>query len=246
MTSFSNLRAAGFNSSLAASSAATSSGYSVARSVPRRPASLTDQQAENIVGDTDPADHSEFAHATAWALLGVPSGDFTLETVRRIQEASRLEGADLVAATWLRSPAFTLPGALWRLYLIHQWHELNAALVEERYDTGCEVILADAEFSAPDSLEVRLAVNLPSLRETLHAIAAVFAGYANEELLVPVLDSASRLLHVLAAGVGASAAWITDPRDPLAFPVTVRPRALIRTATELERATMEAKSGRLE
>lgn len=244
MTSSSTPRATSF-SSLAAS-AATSSRYFVARSVPRRPASLNGQQAENIVGDTDPADHSEFAHATAWALLGVPSGDFTLETVRRIQASSRIEGVDLVAATWSRSPAFTLPGALWRLYLIHQWHELNVTLVEERYDAGCEVILADAEFFAPDSLEVRLAASMPSLRETLHAIAAVFAGYANEEFLVPVLDAASRLLHVLAAGVGASAAWITDSRDPLAFPVTVRPRALILTATELERATMEAKRGRLE
>lgn len=226
----------------------------------RRPAMLTAQRAADIVGDADPAEHSELAHSTAWALMGVATAEatgphfadsprrepFDQETMERLREAVRADGVDLVAGTWSRSPAFTLPGALWRLYLLYQWHQLNEPVVEGHYETGVEVLEADAEFSAADSMEAQLAADMPSLQQVLAAVAATLNGYVDEDGLSVVLEAASRLLRVIAAGVGASATWITDKNDALAYPVTLRERALLVTADELVEAAHQARQGTLE
>ncbi len=209
---------------------------------PRRPARLFPQVAENVVGESDPAEQSEFAHATAWALLGVVNGRFDRETICRIQETCRLDGLDLVAETWSKSPAFTLPGSLWRLYLLRQWQQINPTLVEQRYLDGVEVLQADAEFVDPYSLEAELAQNPPSLTEILRQIDFVFNGYADREFLESVLRGSAKLLRVLAAGVGHSAAWITRVDDPLAFPVTLRARSLLVTADELAESARRARA----
>ena len=91
----------------------------------RRPASLDQEEAEDIVGDEDPAAESEIAHTTAWALMGVPSGDFDEKATEKLRQSVRSEGVDIIAAAWARSPGFTLPGALWRIYLLCQCHQMN-------------------------------------------------------------------------------------------------------------------------
>ena len=50
---------------------------------------------------------------------------------------------------------------------------------------------------------------------------------------------------VLAAGAAHGPEWITDDNDTLAFPVTVRPSALLDTARELDEAARAAEAGTL-
>ena len=52
-------------------------------------------------------------------------------TVSRLRETVRTSGVDTIAHVWSRSPEFTLPGALWRVYLLHEWYHRDPLLVAE-------------------------------------------------------------------------------------------------------------------
>ncbi len=203
----------------------------------RRPAMLDPEQAEEIIGDEDPSVESDMAHATAWALMGVPAGGFTEEDVDKAVDAVREQGADIVAAFWTRSPEFTLPGAFWRIYLLWQWHELNPDVVEERYGEGVRAMEARG-VGGPESV--------PNLEETLKGVQGVLFGYATEEDLAPVFESAAQVMRVMAAGVRFGPEWVTQDDHQLAHPVTRRPQALLETANELDQSALDARAGTLE
>lgn len=71
---------------------------------------------ENWSGQGDPAEISELAHETAAAVLARLSGseEALNDAIRYIDE----EGIDELAELWEFAPASSLPGALWRLYVI--------------------------------------------------------------------------------------------------------------------------------
>ncbi len=202
----------------------------------RRPARLDSEEAQNIVGDQDPAIGSELAHATALALMGVPSGDFDEEALGRLREAIQQEGVDIVAPAWDMSPDFTLPGALWRLYLVLQWHEIDPKVVQFRYAEG----LKQVEISG-----VVDPYGTPDLDMTLRAVSGVMAGAATLEDLPPILESSAALLRLLAAGSKYGSEWITQDDHELATRVTRRPEALLATAGELDESARQARMGQL-
>lgn len=203
----------------------------------RRPAMLSPEEAEEIVGDVDPADEAEVAHTSAWALMGVPNADFDADAVAHLRDTVREKGVDIVANLWDRSPDFTLPGALWRLYLLWQWHQMDAQVLQERYDEGVAVLRKEH----PEELK-----GVAPLAETIRAIEGVLAGYATEDELAPVLESAALTMRVMAAGITYGPAWITEDKHQLAHPVTRRPYALLDTAKELEESARQARAGTLD
>ncbi len=201
----------------------------------RRPAMLDPQQAEDIVGDVDPAEEVEIAHTSAWALLGVPEGDFDQEHVERLRAAVHTSGVDVVAGFWDRSSENTLAGALWRIYLLWQWNQLNPAVVQQRYEEGVAALTERGE----------LPEELPGLREVIMATGAVLAGVANEDQLAPVFEAAALTMDVMAAGVAWGPLWIDSDEHELAHPVTRRPLALVDTARELRESARRAHQGTL-
>ncbi len=97
----------------------------------RRPAELFDR----LFAAEDPAEVSRVAHTTAQALLSRVREDPTADVVERLVSFTDEHGIDDLAELWSRSPAKTLPGALWRLYLLQLMiHDdpLTAALLYER------------------------------------------------------------------------------------------------------------------
>lgn len=201
-----------------------------------RPASLDQQEAETIVGDEDPAAESEIAHTTAWALLGVPNADFDEKAVETLQASVRQEGVDIIAAAWSRSPDFTLPGALWRLYLLWQWHQMNPQVLQDRYTEGVEAMKRQG---------VEVTDPLP-LDEILLAVEGVLTGYATEDELAPVLEAAAQAMRIMAMGVTFGPEWITEEGHVLAHTVTRRPQALVETARELDESARQAAQGTLD
>jgi hypothetical protein len=97
----------------------------------RRPAELFDR----LFAAEDPAEVSRVAHATAQALLTRVREAPAADVVDRLVAFTDEHGIDDIAELWSRSPAKSLPGALWRLYLlqlmIHDDPE-TAALTYER------------------------------------------------------------------------------------------------------------------
>lgn len=198
----------------------------------RRPAQLGPIQAEEIEGDVDPAEQAELAHVTAWALMGVPTDDFDQEHVDRLLAAVRTEGVDVVASFWDRAAAFTLAGALWRLYLLWQWNQMDPEGLHTRYDRGKAAMN-------------HLAENSPDLNQVLSATGAVLAGVASEDQIAPVLESAAEVMRIMATDAAGGSAWVQAEDDGLAHPVTLRAEALLATAAELSESARQARRGTL-
>lgn len=97
----------------------------------RRPAELFDR----LYSADDPAEVSRVAHSTAQALLSRVRDDPSADVVERLVDFTAHYGIDDIAELWSRAPARSLPGALWRLYLLQLMiHDdpQTAALLYER------------------------------------------------------------------------------------------------------------------
>ena len=204
---------------------------------PRRPAMLDPQDADYIIGDQDPAEGSALAHTSAWALLGVGDEEFGPEAVERLRDSVRADGTDIVADMWARSPEFTLPGALWRLYLLTEWYHRDTEQVDARFAEGR---------IAPVIPGLEAPVDIPDLGALIDEVDALLRGERTDDDLEPIIAQSSRVMRVLAAGETFGAAWIQDADDDLAHPVTTRREALLRTADELAEAARQAEVGTLD
>lgn len=216
------------------------------RDRPRRPAILDPQDAEQIWGDSDPALTSEAAHATANAVLYGPShlsADEPLaERVGRIIDA---EGLDEIAGLWSRSPATTLPGALWRLYLLRAWLERDPETITMRFRAGTgETAPAAVREPADDDATPRDAVLAPQPGVLDERLANLFTGTSEIEL-ADLLEQSAAFLRVLADGASSELGWRTHDEEA-ARPVTGRTGALSATAGELREAAVRARAGRLD
>ncbi|WP_136192948.1 MULTISPECIES: hypothetical protein [Actinomyces] len=223
-----------------------------------RPARLDPEAAENIEGGVDTAVASELAHRAAQALVGgFPDedvdADASVERITRdgVVAAVATHGVDAVAELWADSPATTLPGALWRLFLVREWIRRDLELVERRYATVVDLAAAASEPEGAAALArldaaLKDARRVPSPQQVRAAIDDVLAGRRDGSVpaLAPVLTVTAGFLRALAAG--SSPTWIDDDADELAHRVTRRDSALLATAEELADAAKRAGAGLLE
>ena len=201
---------------------------------PRRPAMLDAEQAENIPGAEDGARSSEVAHLVAQTLVGIEKDSD--QNVQHLRELLESGGVDTVSELWFALPANTLPGTLWRLYLVYQWYLRDPDLVNERFQQGLSAL--EIGKAAPVERSEK------SVSTLMAELAALWQAKTSITGLEPLLDKVADFLHVLASGV--SAEWIKDARDELADPVTLRPQALLQTASDLKLSARIAKANRLD
>ncbi|AMD87297.1 hypothetical protein AXF14_06490 [Actinomyces radicidentis] len=219
-----------------------------------RPARLDPEVAENLEGAADTAVSSEVAHRAAQALVGgfpgvdadvAPDGTPDPITREGVVRAVAAQGVDDVAELWADSPATTLPGTLWRLFLVREWIRRDPALIERRYATVVE--LGD-DAAAAARLESALAdaTPAPAPDQVRAALDDVLGGRLEGSVtaLAPVLRVSAGFLRALS--VGSSAVWIEDDADELADRVTRRELALTATAEELDEAARRAAAGLLD
>ncbi|HLV05052.1 hypothetical protein [uncultured Georgenia sp.] len=216
------------------------------RERPRRPAMLDPEDADQLWGDSDPALASEAAHSTANAVIFGPSHHAEDEPqAERISRIIDAEGLDEIARLWSRSPAVTLPGALWRLYLLRAWLERDPETITMRFREGTAAT-APAATREPGADEPadREALAAPQPAELDERLAALFSG-TGETDLADVLEQSAAFLRVLSRGASADPRWRTHD-DDAARAVTGRAGALTATADELEQAAVRARAGRLD
>lgn len=229
-----------------------------------RPARLDPEAAEQIEGSTDTAVASELAHRAAQALIGGFPGTETEDdpiTRSGIVAAVATNGIDDIAELWADSPATTLPGTLWRLFLVREWIRRDPALVARRYATVIDLSALSADADGTDSTDSTDSTDggalsrfeaarvearpVPSPEDLRAALDRVLAGQTADVVsLTPILRTTAAFLRALA--VGSDAVWIDDDADELADRVTRRDSALLATAGELIEASRRAASGRLD
>lgn len=185
----------------------------------RRPADEFDRR----FGMSDPAHTSHVAHSTAAALLARVRADPDVETVDRLVAFTRTHGIDDIAQLWAHAPARSLPGTLWRLYLVQLMiHDdpHTAALLYERGRMrigSVDPVIAGAPVPAgPDEL--------------VSLIDAILRGVFDGDFAV-ALERAASFCRVEASG----ATHVADDYEP-----TEPDRASALTARALRLSTFAA------
>jgi len=100
-----------------------------------KPVRLPGETFDRLFTGSDPAEVSRIAHSTAAALLARVRNDPQPEVVDRLLAFADEHGLHDLAELWSQAPSHTLPGALWRLYLVQLMiHDdpRTAALLYER------------------------------------------------------------------------------------------------------------------
>jgi len=104
-----------------------------------KPTQFSGSRFDSFQGGEDPAHISRIAHDTAEALLARVRNDPDPDTVERLVAYTDENGIDAVAELWSRAAAHSLPGALWRIYLIRLLIRQDPDSTAYMYQRGTDV-----------------------------------------------------------------------------------------------------------
>ncbi|CUR55083.1 conserved hypothetical protein [metagenome] len=146
---------------------------------------------ESIVGGTDPALVSEAADRAAMLLVRGARDSADDGVAQRVLRLAETEGLETLADVWSGSPADSLAGCLFRLYVLRAWVYADPLLASAQFEAG----RSSAQFA-----RVVAGVADPPGTEQLQAMAdEVLLGIAQGEF-ADVLLRASAFARVVAAG----------------------------------------------
>lgn len=163
-----------------------------------KPALVPPELLEATASGPDPMELVEAAHRTAAVVVGRGRASDDPALKARLVGLVDQVGLSTVAEMWADRPARSLPGALWRLYLLHEWVERQGVEVGRAFMAGSQhaevyrVIAGVAEPPQPEDLQTL----------TGQILAGVFDGD-----LATALDRAAAFCHVTAVG-------LAGPGDP--------------------------------
>ena len=178
-----------------------------------------------VRGGVDPAAAVRSAHETAVALVHRVRAHPDPDVVDRLVVFAENEGIDAVAELWSRATPHTLPGALWRLYLLREMIRRDPSATALAFERGA-VRLSSIDpvvAGAPD----------PAGPDELLAVAdAILRGVFEGDLAI-ALDRAASFCRVVAAGC-TDIADDADAHEPArAAELTTRAARLTAMAVDL-------------
>ncbi|MFC6159393.1 hypothetical protein [Kribbella jiaozuonensis] len=195
---------------------------------PRRPILPGNKLFESLPGAADPATVTEAAHRTAELLVRGVRKSEDAEVHARVVKLADEYGLDELAELWSDSPADSLPGALWRLYVLRSWVHSNAEEVSREFATGrkyAEVHAVVAGVAEP-----------PGPAEVRDMVDAVLRGVATGDFAT-TLDRAAAFARIIATG---RAHLADDGHDQV-----LSASKLVETADQLQTAARAERAGHL-
>ncbi len=103
---------------------------------PRRPAFPGARHFEEMTTGSDPGERSAAADRCASLLVRGTHGEADEAVVARVVHLADTQGLDTLADLWSGSPANSLAGCLWRLYLLRTWVYADPAAAAREFDAG--------------------------------------------------------------------------------------------------------------
>ena len=203
-----------------------------------KPTKFSGSKFEGMKGGEDPATISRIAHDTAQALLGRVRDNPEPAVLNRLVEYTDEHGIDAVAELWSRSSARSLPGALWRLYLvravIRQDPEGTAFLFQRGSEVSVTIDQVVAGASAPTGPTEILELSDEILRGVFEGDFAV------------ALERAAAFCRVTSEGATSIADDVDAVTPERATELTKRALRLASTAADLAACARLWRTGGLE
>jgi hypothetical protein len=203
-----------------------------------RPTRFPGERFEAYQGGEDPAEILRVAHDSAHALIDRGRATDDSAIVDRLVAFTDQHGVDSLAELWARTSPTSLPGALWRIYLIRAVVRQDATGTSTLFQRGTEVLGTIDAAVAGAVIPTGPAEILALADEILRGVYRGDFGVA--------LDRAAAFCRVM----GAGATSIADDQEVLnperASELTTRALRLSTTAQELTSCGRLWRSGSLE
>ena len=187
---------------------------------------------ETLPCEDDATTRREAADRCATLLVRGAHGTDDEEVVARVVSLADSEGLESLADLWASSPADSLAGCLWRLYLLRSWVHTDPAAAAQEFDAG--------RLHTPVHEAIAGVVEPPGPDEVRHLADLVLRGVVRGDF-ADTLYRAAAFARVTAAGrahIGASHAATPYQSDLSAA-------KLVTLADQLEHAAKLEIGGQL-
>jgi hypothetical protein len=203
-----------------------------------RPALFAGHEFSAFQGGNDPAELNALAHESARALLARVKSDGDARIVERVVTFTDENGIDVVAELWANASPHSLPGSLWRLYLIRALIRAEATQMSFLYGRGLEVIqTVDPVVAGAPS---------PAGPDEMRELADTILRGAFEGDFSGALDRAASFARVLAAGCTSMANEADLLNPERAGQLTTQAARLSKTAAEFSLCARLWREGSLD
>lgn len=203
-----------------------------------KPTQYSGDKFDTFVGGEDPAQIMRVAHDTAHALLSRARETDDVEVIDRLVAYTDVNGIDALAELWARSSPRSMPGALWRIYLIRVLIRQDATGTSFLFQRGLDML--------PTIDALVAGAPMPTGPDEITALAdQILRGLFRGDFAI-ALDRAASFSRILAAGC-TSAADDAEPTNPeRATELTTRADRLAQTADEFGACARLYRAGNLE
>ncbi|MBH0023395.1 DNA-directed RNA polymerase subunit beta [Salinibacterium sp. NG253] len=203
-----------------------------------KPTQYSGDKFDTFEGGQDPAQIMRAAHDTAHALIDGARNSDDPAVVDRIVAYTDKHGIDALAELWSRSSASSLPGALWRIYLLRAVIQQDAVGTSLLFQRGIETLpTIDAAVTG--------AVNPTGPHEIKELADQILRGLFHGDFGV-ALDRAASFSRILASG----ATSVADDQELLnperASELTTRAARYSLTAQEFTACAKLFRAGSLD
>ena len=203
-----------------------------------KPTQYSGDKFDTYVGGEDPAQILRVAHDTAHALVRRARENEDPEVLERLVAYTDEHGIDAIAELWARSSPRSLPGALWRIYLLRLLIRQDPAGTSLLFQRGSEVLqtIDTVVAGAP----------MPTGPDEITALAdEILRGLFTGDFGV-ALDRAAAFCRVCSAGATSLAddSDLTSPERASAL--TARADRFATTAEELTTCARLSRTDQLD
>jgi hypothetical protein len=203
-----------------------------------KPALFGGREFEAFRGGDDPASVIRAAHQSAHLLLSRARESDDPDVVDRLVSYTDQHGIDALAELWARSSAHSLPGALWRIYLVRVAIRQDPEGVALLFQRGTEVL------STIDP--VVAGAPLPAGPQEITELADRILRGAFDGDFALALERAAAFCRVTAAGAVSVADDQEAAHPERASELTTRAHRLVITADELMACARMARADTLD
>jgi len=203
-----------------------------------KPTQYSGDKFDTYEGGEDPASIHRAAHDTAHALIERARESDDDAIVDRLVSYTDQHGVDALAELWARSGPKTLPGALWRIYLV------RVLIRQAPEDTSYLFQRGTEELGTIDA--VVAGAEMPTGPEEITELAdRILRGLFRGDFAT-ALDRAAAFCRVMSAGATSVADDVDAITPERASELTTRALRLSVTGQELTAAARLYRSGLLE